>query len=372
MKKICKEKQTPKMSAYIHIPFCSKICAYCDFPKVLKKDEWVDEYLKALENEIKQNYKGEEIETIYIGGGTPSSLDIKSLNKLFDIIKIFHTKKDTEITLEANSEDLNDEKLEFLKGHINRLSIGVQTFNQEKIKELNRTLNIKNLRNAFNYFTNINIDLMYGFKGQSIKDVKKDLDNIINLNPAHISTYSLILEPNTKLFIDHYQEIDEDIDRKMYDLINKTLKENKYIHYEISNYAKKDFESKHNLVYWNNQNYYGFGLGASGYIKNIRYENTRSLTDYLKGKYKLHTHILDINETIQNEFMLGFRKTKGINKQNFKEKYNININDIKEIQKLKEKNFLNETGTNIFINQNYLYTSNEILVKLIDFALHEQ
>ncbi len=360
------------MSIYIHIPFCSKICSYCDFPKVIKNDRWITDYLNALEKEIRENYKGEQIDTIYIGGGTPSSLDIKHLEKLFNILEIFHTKKDSEITVEANSEDLNIEKLKLLKKYANRLSIGVQTFNQKRLKTLNRTLNIKNLKNAFNYFNNINIDLMYGFNDQNIEELKKELENIIALNPSHISTYSLILEPNTELFINNYLRLDEDTDRKMYDYITKTLEDSGYIHYEISNFAKRGFESQHNLVYWNNENYYGFGLGASGYLKERRYENTRSLTNYLKGKYKCQIHNLNLDETIQNEFMLGFRKTKGIEKDSFKEKYNINIEDIKEIKDLKEKKLLIETDTNVFINPKYLYTSNEILIKLIDFSLHEQ
>ena len=207
---------------------------------------------------------------------------------------------------------------------------------------------------------------MYGFKSQTILDLKEDLEKIIKLKPAHISTYSLIIEPNTLFYINKYNKIDEDLDRKMYDHIIKVLKQNGYNHYEISNFAKEKFESRHNLVYWNNENYYGFGLGASGYLKNTRYENTRSLTNYLNGKYIMNKHKLTQNETIQNEFMLGFRKVNGINKIEFKEKYNINIDDIKEIKELLKLNLLLENQTNIYINPNYLYTSNEILIRLID------
>ena len=333
---------------------------------MLKNEKLIDKYLISLEKEIQEKYKNEVVSTLYIGGGTPTSLSLKQLTTLFKIIEKINLSKDAEVTIEANTEDLTIEKLKLLKKYVNRLSIGIQTFNATRLKELNRKININNLKNAFKHFDNINIDLMYGFKSQTILDLKEDLEKIIKLKPAHISTYSLIIEPNTLFYINKYNKIDEDLDRKMYDHIIKVLKQNGYNHYEISNFAKEKFESRHNLVYWNNENYYGFGLGASGYLKNTRYENTRSLTNYLNGKYIMNKHKLTQNETIQNEFMLGFRKVNGINKIEFKEKYNINIDDIKEIKELLKLNLLLENQTNIYINPNYLYTSNEILIRLID------
>lgn len=357
------------MSIYIHIPFCSKICAYCDFPKIIKNEKLIDKYLIELEKEIKKNYKGEKVKTIYIGGGTPTALSLKQLKKLFKIISRIKTYKNAEITIEANSEDLNEKKLTFLKEKVNRLSIGIETFNKKILRETNRSINIDNIKNAFKYFENINLDLMYGFKNQKTEDLEKDLKEIIKLNPTHISTYSLIIEPNTKFYIENYQPLNEDLDRQMYELIKKTLKENNYTHYEISNFAKKGFFSKHNLVYWNNENYYGFGLGAGGYIKNIRYQNTRSLTKYLNGKHKLEEIKLDTNQKIQNEFILGLRKIQGINKSKFKEKYNIELKNIDIVKKLLKKTLLKENQTNIYINPKYIYLSNEILVNFIDFTL---
>lgn len=359
------------MSIYIHIPFCSSICSYCDFCKVIKNEKWIHEYLKALENEIKANYKGEKIKTIYIGGGTPSTLSLNSLEKLFKIIKIFNQDSDTEITFETNSEDLTIDKIAFLKKHVNRLSIGVQTFDQNIITKLNRKLNIDNIKLAFKNFKNINIDLMYGFHNQTLEDLKKDLQQIINLNPTHISTYCLILEPHTKLYIEKYKEVDDELERKMYDYIVKTLKNNNYNHYELSNFCKNNYESKHNLVYWNNENYYGFGLGASGYINNVRYENTRSLNDYLNQKYLLNKHTLSQDEIMQNEFILGLRKIKGINKQKFYQKYGFNIKEINVVKKMLEEQILKENQKHIYINNKYLYTSNEVLLNFIDLSLHK-
>ena len=359
------------MSIYIHIPFCSSICTYCDFCKVLKNNQWINKYLTSLEKEIKQKYHGEYVKTLYIGGGTPSSLSLEDLTRLFIILKIFNIDEDTEITFESNSEDLTLDKINFLKQHINRLSIGVQTFNKKTLKILNRKLNAENLNNAFKNFDNINIDLMYGFQNQSINDLKSDLNKIVKLNPTHISTYCLILEPNTKLYIDNYTSLEDDRERDMYDLIVQTLKDNNYEQYELSNFSKPKYQSKHNLVYWNNENYYGFGLGASGYIDNIRYENTRSLTEYLKGNYILVKDELSLDETIQNEFILGFRKIAGINKQNFYQKYKISLKEINIINELLSQKLLIENKNNIYINSKYLYTSNEVLLNFIDFTLHK-
>lgn len=354
------------MSIYIHIPFCTNICSYCDFCKLLKNKKWIEKYLIALEKEIKENYKKERVDTVYIGGGTPSILSLKQLEKLFNILKIFNIDKDAEITFETNTEDLSIEKINLLKQNVNRLSIGVQTFNKETLKTLNRKLNIDSLKLALKNFKNVNIDLMYGFQNQSIENLKKDLEKIIKLNPTHISTYTLIIEPHTKLYIDRYKPLNDDNERQMYDLIRKTLKENKYVQYELSNFSKKGYESRHNLIYWNNENYYGFGLGASGYVNNIRYENTRNLNEYLKGNFILNKHELTNKEKIEDEFIVGLRKAKGINKDKFYQKYQKNIKEIEIVNKMLKEKLLLEDETNIFINPKYLYTSNEILLNFIE------
>ena len=357
-------------AVYVHIPFCRSICTYCDFCKLLKNEKWINNYLEALEKEIKNNYRGEKIKTLYIGGGTPSLLSIKQLEKLFNILKIFKLSENAEITFESNAEDLSEKKLAFLKNKINRLSIGVQTFDKKILKILGRkSVNINNIFLAKKYFDNINIDLMYGFNEENIDILKKDIDTILKLDIPHISTYNLILEEHTKLYIDGYKY---DNDDTIYEnIINKLLKEHDYIHYEISNYAKEGYESRHNQVYWNNEHYYGFGLGASGYIDNIRYDNTRSLNKYLSGKFMLNSHTLDLEETLENEFILGFRKTKGINKLTFYKKYNFNLLDIPVVSDLLSKKLLIDDDKNVFINPQYLYLSNEILIKFINTNLLE-
>jgi len=359
-------------SVYIHIPFCDSICSYCDFCKFLKSDDWINKYLDALNKEIKEKYNGEEIETIYIGGGTPSCLNLEQLQKLFEIIKIFKLSNNIEFTFECNIENINKEKLELLyRNGVNRLSIGIQTFNQKYLNYLNRNHNDKIIIEKIKLakeigFNNINIDLIYALPGETLEELNRDLDKFLKLDINHISTYSLIIEPNTKLSINNEQNIDEELDYEMYKLICSKLKENGYNHYEISNFAKTGYESKHNLTYWNNKEYYGFGVGASGYINNIRYDNTRSINKYLNGNYELESHKLDIKEQIENEFILGLRKINGINKNNFKNKYNIDIKSIEIVNKLLEENKLLEDKKNIYINPNYIYVSNEILVNFID------
>ena len=355
------------MSIYIHIPFCKTICSYCDFCKFYYNEKWVDNYLIALEKEIKEKYKNESIATIYIGGGTPTSLNINQLEKLLQLTKLFNFEK-IEFTVETNV-DLSLDKIKLLKQYgVNRISIGVQTINQKHLKFLNRkhtkeeVINLVNLLKQYDF--NINIDLMYGMPNQTLKELEEDLDFILSLDVNHISTYSLIIEPHTKIYIDNVANIDEDLDYQMYQLINKKLKN--YVHYEISNFAKDDYYSKHNLVYWNNLEYYGFGIGASGYIDGVRYDNTRSYQNYLNGNYLFESHKLSKKEKIENEFILGFRKLEGINILEFKAKYDMNVLDIGIVKKLLKEGKLSVDNGYLKINPKYIYISNTILVNFID------
>ena len=212
---------------------------------------------------------------------------------------------------------------------------------------------------------NINLDLMYGIPGETLKDLKTDLNLFLKLKPDHISTYSLILEDYTKLSIKNIKPIDKDLELSMYNYIRNKLKSKKYIHYEISNFSKKGYESKHNLNYWNNLEYYGFGLGAHGYIDGIRYENTKNLNNYLEGKYVDKEEILGIREKQENELMLGFRKIEGISLEEFYNKYEVNMQEVFPIKPLiKNKDLIFKDGY-VFINPDKLYIMNEILLKLI-------
>lgn len=356
-------------SAYIHIPFCNNICSYCDFCKLLYNKNFVKKYLDALEKEITNNYKNEILDTIYVGGGTPSSLSVSELNKLFSIIKIFKLSKEYEFTFEVNIEDITEEKLEILKENkVNRLSIGIESFNDKYLKYLGRnyTSDIINekVELAKKYFDNINVDLMYALKNESLNDLEEDIDKILKLDIKHISCYSLIIEKNTKLYIDNTKYISDDLDSDMYDLIDKKL-ENKYHRYEVSNYSITSYESRHNLTYWKNNEYYGFGLGAAGYIDNIRYTNTRNLSKYISGSYERQEEVLTKEDKIKYEFILGLRLTSGINKDNFNKKYGININEIEVIKELINKGLLIDDKINIYVPKKYFYVLNDILVNFV-------
>lgn len=357
------------ISVYIHIPFCSNICSYCDFSKMFYNEEYVEKYLDVLEDEIKSRYKGELVKTLYIGGGTPSSLDKKELVRLFEIIKIFNLDKDCEFTIEANVENLNEEKIKLLKENkVNRVSLGVQSFDNDNLVYLNRKHAKKDVFDIVkllkeNDINNINIDLIYGINN-NIEKVKKDIDYFLQLDIPHISCYSLIIEYNTVLKNNNVKYIDEDIEYEMYKYIENTLEDNNYIHYEISNYAKKNCESKHNLVYWNNEYYYGFGLSAVSYIDNYRITNTRNLSKYLNKEYIYSNEFEDKEINMDNEVMLGLRKFDGINLLKFKEKYNCNLEDVYNVKDLIKENYLIKEKNNIKINKEYIYLLNEILLKI--------
>lgn len=358
-------------SVYIHIPFCSNICSYCDFCKIYYNESLVDKYLESLEQEIKSNYKNEVIKTLYIGGGTPSSLSIQELHKLFNIIKIFKLSNDVEFTIECNPENTDIDKLKLFKdNHINRLSIGVETFNSKYLELLNRKHSNEDVKllinNALNLgITNINVDLIYGLPNQTIDELKEDINELLKLNITHISTYSLILEEHTKLYIDNIKNINQDSEYQMYEYICNNLKDNHFNHYEISNFSKETFESKHNLTYWNNLNYYGFGLGAHGYIDCTRYENTRSITKYCNNEYIYQSHKLDKKETMENEMILGLRKINGVNKTTFKDKYHCDIIDVFTLTNLLENKDLVDDGNNIYIPIEKIYISNDILINFV-------
>lgn len=358
-------------SVYIHIPFCDDICSYCDFCKIKYNRSWAEKYLSALKQEIEENYKGETIRTLYIGGGTPSLLSVDELNILFDVIKVFITDELEEFTIECNIESITNEKLIlFKKNNVDRLSIGIQTFNPKYIKLLNRKHDKDEVFEKIELakmigFNNINVDLIYALPEQTMEELEKDIDEILKLNVEHISCYSLMIEPNTKLYIDKVKYIDEDLDYKMYKYIEKRLLNREYMHYEVSNYSKKGMESKHNLVYWNNEHYYGFGLSASGYLDSYRYDNTKNINKYFKNEYVDVINKITEEDKIKYELILGFRKIRGIDKNNFKEKYNIDIHSIKNMNDMLEKGMLVENEKYIFIPDSWIYKSNEILVNLI-------
>ncbi len=359
-------------NCYIHIPFCDKICSYCDFCKMYKMDKFVDIYLDSLEKEIKSIYKGEELDTIYIGGGTPSSLDIKQLKRLFNILSIFNKSNNCEFTIENNFESIDKEKLELYKEFgINRLSFGIETISKDGLKLLERDLDLDKVRNTINIcrelgFNNINLDLMYALPNETIKDLDNDLEFIYSLDVEHISTYSLIIEDHTKLSINNTKSISEDLDYEMYKYICESMSNHNYKHYEISNFSKDGFESKHNLCYWNNDNYYGFGLGASSYIDNMRITNTRSLDNYKEERFVKEVEYLTLEDKMEYEVILNLRKSRGIDLDRFKEKYNRELNTVYNYNDLLLLGLLKIDNNNLYIPIDKWYISNSIIVEVLE------
>lgn len=358
-------------TVYVHIPFCKHICSYCDFCKVLHIDSFVDDYLEALQKEILDSYEGERIKTIYIGGGSPSCLTKKERVRLFRILEIFNRTPDCEYTIEFNPNDITEDLLDdVVAGGVNRISIGVESFDPDKLKILEREVDYKDLENKLTMIRkrgidNINLDLMYAVPNETIKILKKDIEKLLDLNPTHISTYSLILEDHTKLKIENAQYIDEDLDKKMYDTICEKLRKAGFEHYEVSNFAKEGYKSNHNLNYWNNGEYYGFGLGASGNKAGFRYTNTRNLHEYIAGNYRLENELMTYKDQMDNELMLGLRKLEGINVETFFNKYDKNIQDVYPIKELIQSKDLFYKNGYLFINPNKIYVMNEILLKLL-------
>ncbi|MGM9857698.1 MAG: radical SAM family heme chaperone HemW [Bacilli bacterium] len=304
-----------KNNLYIHIPFCSHICSYCDFCKMLYDEQMANKYIFELLKEI-DGYNLKSLETVYIGGGTPSSLSLELLELLLKIIQPL-LASDYEFTFECNFENTSIDKLVLLKKYgVNRLSFGVQSLDNEILKSLNRYHTKENVIEIISKakevgFTNINIDLIYGLPNVDSSKLQKDLEEFIKLDIQHISTYSLTISPNTIFYVKNIKEVDDETSRNLYDLIFKFLEDHGYQRYEVSNFAKKGFESKHNQVYWNNKNYVGVGLGASGYLKDIRYQNTKSMNRYLLGQYIYEKEKVTYKDNINYFLMLKLRTVNG-------------------------------------------------------------
>ena len=358
-------------AVYIHIPFCKSICSYCDFCKMYLNNKFVLPYLNALTLEIKERYQGEKIKTLYIGGGTPSALSTQHLNYLFDIVKLLDTSMLEEFTFECNLNDINEELLDILKENgVNRLSIGIESFNENNLKFMNRKHTFKEAKEKINLcrlkgFYNINVDLIYALPKESILTLKHDLKQLLKLNVEHISTYSLIVEDNTMIGINGVNPVDEETDEEMFNIIVNTLRKNGYNHYEVSNFAKEGFESKHNTNYWLNNNYYGFGLSSHGFIGNVRYENTKNYSKYIDGKFVKNETLQSKKDEMDNTIMLGFRLLKGINLQDFYDRYNTNLQEEYDIKELLDKKYLLYKDGYLKINPKYIYVMNEILIKIL-------
>lgn len=387
-----------KIGLYIHIPFCNHICTYCDFVKRVSNDNVKENYFLALCNEIetkKQIFLDYQIRTIYIGGGTPSSISMKNLEKLFLKLSMYIDLSSLEeFTFECNIEDISEELGSLLaKYHINRVSIGIESLNKAILRIIGRTNNnysdicrkMQILRDFG--LKNVNFDYIYGIEPSDLNSTINDLNQLIALKPTHISCYSLILEENTILYHNYlkgnFKLMDEDKEAEIYQEIIKFLHQNGYNQYEISNFSLSGYESAHNIIYWSNEEYLGIGLASSSYLNNCRFKNIDSLKEYLKfysdnEKLKLplnevflktitEKEILNIKSKMDYEIILGLRMVKGINLNKFNNKYHNSIDKFyPEITNLIQKEYLETNGNYLRISPKFLYLQNQILLKILN------
>lgn len=390
-----KNMQEKELGIYIHIPFCKQKCYYCDFVSFSNKEGYIEKYVETVKREIDSyDLSNYNITTIYIGGGTPSRIPSEKIQEILEKIKQKisenQTKwEDIEITIELNPGTVDEEKIKKYKEiGINRLSIGLQSTKNKLLKEIGRIHTFEDFKNTYNLvkkvgFENINVDLMIGLPNQTISDVKESLNEIIKLNPTHVSVYSLIVEEYTKMeqLINNkeLQLSDEELERQMYWYVKNILELNGYNHYEISNFAKKGKESKHNLNCWEQKEYIGLGLAAYSYLNGVRYGNTSNIEEYINvqdffNRSELEESGIRIVDEVQSledkrkEYMLlGLRKIEGISIQKFKEKFVENPIFLfrKELEKLVNEKLISIDGDCIRLTNKGLDLANIVWEEFI-------
>lgn len=358
-------------SLYIHIPFCDGICSYCDFAKVFSNTFSHKKYLDVLLDEIKSlNIKEDSLNTIYIGGGTPSCLTEEELIYLLSYLN-FHFKNVNEFTLEANPESLSKEKIKIChKYGVNRISLGVQSVNDSILKYLNRQHNkeavktvIKSLKDEG--IDNFNLDFIYGIPSMSLDDLKDDLSFAKEMNSPHLSFYSLQIEEGTILGNNKTIPLSDEKMRNQYNYIVSYLNQLGYERYEISNFAKKGYESQHNLTYWHDLEYYAAGLSAAGYISNKRYTNTKSMTNYLKGKFNRDVSIISKEDEEFEFLMLNLRLKNGFELTKFKERFKKDFLTAYQNELKKVSDYVEINNGSFRIKDEYLYTMDNILLNIL-------
>ncbi len=365
------------LGLYVNIPFCKSKCFYCDFPSFKGYDHMMDIYIKALIKEA-YLYRDIEFDTVFIGGGTPSYLPENLLKELLKVFYVINISKDCEFTIEVNPGTLSVEKMKLIKDMgVNRISFGLQSANDEILKQIGRIHTFNDFEKSYSLarkyeIKNINIDIIYGLPYGELKDLKDTVNYIMKLEPEHISAYSFILEENTK-FMDMYNKgnlklKDEDLEFYEKESIYNMLMDNDYMRYEISNFAKKNFSSKHNLKYWNLEEYIGIGSASHSYYEGIRFNNVVSIEEYIRKMDEENSaiensHMNTLNENIEEFVMLGLRKIEGISLNRFKEKFKRSFFDIyhEEFKKWEDKGLLRLDEEHIKFTDRGLDLSNIVL-----------
>lgn len=373
-------------AAYLHIPFCHHICHYCDFNKVFFDNQPVDDYLKAMEQEMKntvEKHGQNRLKSIFVGGGTPTALTESQLDQFLEMTrKHLCLEGNGEFTFEANPNELTEKKLQLLQEYgVNRLSIGVQTFNDELLKGIGRVHTkkeaVKTIQRAREIgFQNLSLDLMYSLPGQTMEDFSDTLQQAFELDIDHMSAYSLIIEPKTVFYnLMRRGKLNvppQETEAKMYDELMIQMEKYGFHQYEISNFAKKGFESRHNLTYWNNEEYYGIGAGAHGYVQGVRRANIGPINKYIdavsqSGFAYMEEHEVTKTEMMEEEMFLGLRKTEGVYKAVFKQKYGAELKDVfgEQVHEQMEKSLLAENEERVYLTRQGRFLGNEVFQAFI-------
>jgi len=372
-----------KMSLYIHIPFCVKKCGYCDFISFDYNKEQMEKYLSYLKKEILHYGRDQKIYTIFIGGGTPSLMSGLQMKDLMEHIReYFDLTECKEISIESNPGTLTEENLIMYKeAGINRISMGVQTLNDETLKTLDRIHDVKQVYESIDLikkvgFENINLDLMFGLPGQSEDQLESTVKKMIELDPTHISAYSLKFEEGTpfyeRLETGDIKALDDELDRGMYHTVISLLREAGYHQYEISNFSKEAYECLHNLVYWEKDDYLGLGIGAHGCIDNERYSNESTLDAYYtsideKGNGLKDIQEIDYDDDLFEYIILNLRLNKGLSIDKINKKYKIDFMTLyfDQIEKLKEDELI-QVGDRIVLTEKGIDLSNQVFISFLD------
>ena len=374
-----------EMELYIHIPFCIKKCKYCDFLSAPAEKQVQTAYMEALLEEIRGNSdKAQDcrIISVFIGGGTPSSVDAVWIRRIMDAVREHYTLDEgAEISMEVNPGTVNEEGLLIYRmAGVNRLSIGCQSANDEELERIGRIHNFKQFLDTYECarrtgFDNINVDLMSGLPGQSLKDWENTLGKVLNLSPIpeHISAYSLIVEENTpfyEMYVNGSLSLpDEDEERAMYWRAAQMLKSMGYEHYEISNYALKGYRCLHNCGYWGRRDYLGFGIGAASLYNNERFKNTDSLESYVENPLQCQTERqeLTVSDRMAETMFLGLRMSDGVAIQEFKDAYGISVDEIygEQIRESIQEELLTKCGNRLVLTNRGVDISNYVMAKFI-------
>ncbi|WP_182001907.1 radical SAM family heme chaperone HemW [Blautia obeum] len=372
------------LELYVHIPFCVRKCQYCDFLSGPSDEETKDRYIEALLKEIRaaEHTEDYEIVSVFIGGGTPSALKAEAIASIMRTLQEkFFFCEDAEVTIEANPGTVDLEKLTIYRNvGINRLSLGLQSTDAEELKLLGRIHSYEEFLKSYEWareagFSNINIDLMFAIPGQTGEAWRQHLYQVAELNPEHISAYSLIIEEGTPFAEQNLDLPDEDTEYQMYEDTAEILERYGYRQYEISNYAKQGYMCRHNAGYWQRLEYLGFGLGASSLYGGMRFSNTHQMQEYLTDSRKPEqirkdVTVLSRNEQIEEFMFLGLRMTEGISEKKFEENFNVRLMDIYGdiLQKYEETGFMEHIETKWRLTRKGIHVSNHILA---DFLLDE-